>query len=193
MMGRRPGDPPSVKPPAGQGEPILYLDFDGVLHHEDVLWHPRRGAYMSPDASGHRLFEHVPILEQLLDRFPQVKIVLSTSWVRQYGFSGTAKRLGPVLRQRCIGATFHTGMRHCEDSFARLPRGLQVAEDVCRRQPRDWVALDDDHGDWPAKFESQLVRSDPVLGISAPAVLEELRAKLQAIAERTRADGGKLE
>lgn len=25
---------------------LLYLDFDGVLHHEDVRWSPKRGAYM---------------------------------------------------------------------------------------------------------------------------------------------------
>ena len=28
---------------------LLYLDFDGVLHPEDVLWHPKRGVYL-----GHR-------------------------------------------------------------------------------------------------------------------------------------------
>lgn len=31
--------------PVGRGELILYLDFDGVLHHENVLWHPRKGPY----------------------------------------------------------------------------------------------------------------------------------------------------
>ena len=27
---------------------IVYLDLDGVLHPEAVLWHPNRGIYMSP-------------------------------------------------------------------------------------------------------------------------------------------------
>ena len=27
---------------------VLYLDLDGVVHHEKVLWHPRKGIYMSP-------------------------------------------------------------------------------------------------------------------------------------------------
>ncbi len=30
------------KPPKGAGALVLYLDFDGVLHHENVLWHPKR-------------------------------------------------------------------------------------------------------------------------------------------------------
>jgi hypothetical protein len=178
-MGRWPGEPRPMKPPAGQGKPVLYLDFDGVLHHEEVYWDPRRGAYMA--AHGHKLFEHVSLLEDLLQPWPEVKIVLSTSWVRQYGFSGTAKRLGPALRARCIGSTWHTGMRAHEWSFARLPRGLQVVQDVQRRHPAAWVAVDDDHGDWPTQFESHLVRSHPFLGISAPTVLDGLREKIAAM------------
>jgi len=34
-MGRWPDEPRQVKPPVGQGEPVLYLDFDRVLHHEE--------------------------------------------------------------------------------------------------------------------------------------------------------------
>jgi hypothetical protein len=170
-----------MKPPAGQGKPVLYLDFDGVVHNEEVYWDPRRGAEMR--ARGHKLFEYVPLLEELLQPFPEMKIVLSTTWVRVYGFSRTANRLGPTLRARCIGSTWHTAMRPQEWSFARLPRGLQVVQDVQRRQPRAWVAVDDDYGDWPAQFEANLVRSNPVLGISAPVVYAELREKLRAIAE----------
>lgn len=33
-----------MKAPKGQGRPILYLDFDGPLHHDACLWHPRRAA-----------------------------------------------------------------------------------------------------------------------------------------------------
>lgn len=37
---------------------VLYLDLDGVVHHEKALWHPRKGIYMSPyEAAGHSLFE----------------------------------------------------------------------------------------------------------------------------------------
>lgn len=184
-MPRWPGEPRPMKPPAGKDALLLYLDFDGVLHHEDVICSRRRGAVMN--APGHRLFEHVPILEGVLQEWPQVKIVLATSWVRQYGFLGTARRLGPQLRARCIGATFHSGMRDNEWSFARLPRGLQVVQDVGRRQPADWVAVDDDHHDWPAQFEQHLVRSHPEQGLGAPAVLASLREKLAAMVDRQQA------
>jgi hypothetical protein len=167
-----------MKKPAGEDALVLYLDFDGVLHHENVLWHPRKGVYM--DAPGHELFEHAQLLEEVLMPYPQVRIVLSTSWVRQYGFTGTAKRLPPAVRARAIGATFHSRLRTAgiEYSFAMLPRGLQVVSDAVKRKPFDWLALDDDYRDWPVGSLDKLVRTDPQQGISAPAVLAELREKL---------------
>lgn len=30
----------------GTNELVLYLDFDGVLHHENCLWHPKLGDYV---------------------------------------------------------------------------------------------------------------------------------------------------
>ena len=136
-----------MKPPGGRNGLILYLDFDGVLHHENVLWHPRLGAYLSAP-EGYTLFQHALLLEQLLEPYPEVRIVLSTSWVRRYGCSRTAKNLRPSLRARVIGATFHSRME--KEPFLAAPRGMQVWSDVLRRKPRDWLALDDDYLHWPA-------------------------------------------
>lgn len=48
---------------AGQDEVVLYLDFDGVLHHENVTWHPKKGAVLHAPLP-HRLFQHVDLLEE---------------------------------------------------------------------------------------------------------------------------------
>ena len=114
------GDP---KTAAGRGAPVLYLDFDGVLHHENVLWHPKKGAYLNAPP-GHQLFQHVDLLAELLRPYPDLRIVLSTAWVIRYGYRRTAKRLPPTLRQRVIGSTFHSTME--PESFQGLPRGKQV-------------------------------------------------------------------
>lgn len=163
----------------GQGEVVLYLDFDGVLHHEDVWWHPRRGAYIN--TPGFTLFEHEHLLENVLLSFPEVRIVLSTSWVRVRRFGGAARRLSPCLRERVIGATFHTQMN--AGSFQALPRGVQIFSDVARRRPSHWVALDDDASGWPSEWIGHLIQTDEVLGISAPGVLENLRMHLQRISQ----------
>lgn len=158
---------------------MLYLDFDGVLHHESVFWHPRRGAYVGAEAAqaSRVLFEHAASLEEVLAPHPAVRIVLSTTWAIQYSFTGAARWLPAGLRERCIGSTWHSDMSG-ETEFARLGRPRQILADVQRRRPGAWLAIDDDCEGWPESLESHLVRSDPVHGISAPAVLQELREKL---------------
>lgn len=162
----------------GSGGRVLYLDFDGVLHHESVLWHPRVGAYLSaPD--GHVLFQHSELLEQLLAPYPQIEIVLSTSWAVRYGCAKAAKNLRPALRSRVIGATYHSRMLKHE--FIETPRGLQVCADVSRRKPRAWLALDDNNEGWPKHAQEHFVQTHEHLGISEPAVLETLKTKLSLL------------
>jgi hypothetical protein len=163
----------------GAGGLVLYLDYDGVLHHENCLWHPRRGAYLvAPER--YALFQHVGLLEQLLAPYPTVQIVLSTSWVLRYGCSATAKRLTPALQTRVIGATFHS--KHMrDDDFRYLLRGQQVFEDVLRRRPREWLALDDNSEGWPVNHAHRHVLTDAYEGISAPEVQAEIEHKLKEL------------
>jgi hypothetical protein len=173
-----------LKATAGRGELLLLLDFDGVLHHENVRWDQDRGLYLQAPAR-YSLFQHAQLLDEVLAPHPEVLIVLSTSWVRMFGISETAQRLPQTLRARVVGATFSPEMRHLEDAFAVMPRGLQVLSDVQRRQPRDWLAVDDDVIGWPEAHLHKVVQSDPYEGISAPVVLDELRRKLAAMCGRT--------
>lgn len=162
--------------PARPGGRVVYLDFDGVLHPEDVWRRPGWGPYVATPP-GHRLFEHAELLAESLEPFPDVRIVLSTSWVRVYhSVFKVARRLPDALRTRVVGATFHEEMQ--ADLFQQMPRGIQVWADVRRRLPTAWLALDDDDVDWPTVCRDCLVHTHPVLGISAPQVLAELQEKL---------------
>lgn len=164
------------KSPAGAGETVLYLDFDGVLHPENVVLHPGRGPVLHAP-SQFRLFQHVGLLESELAPYPRLRIVLSTSWVMHQGFARTARRLPLSIRDRIVGAIFHSSMDKRE--FRRAPRGMQVWSDVLRRRPRDWLAVDDDFLHWPAWCRDKYVRTHEQKGLSDPAVLEEFRVKLQ--------------
>ncbi|TAH10723.1 MAG: hypothetical protein EAZ11_11600 [Curvibacter sp.] len=161
----------------GTGKLVLYLDFDGVLHHENVWFHPNLGEYFpSHPPVQSKLFEHVPLLEQLLEPYPEICIVLSTSWVLRYGCAKTAKNLGPRLRQQVIGATFHSRMSR--QSFEYLYRGVQVMDDVRRRKPLDWLALDDTNEGWPVSADGHYIQTHSQLGIAEPQVLEATKARL---------------
>lgn len=172
----------SVKPPrAGCGLPVLYLDFDGPLHYDNACWHPRRGVYLVAPA-GHVLFQHVGLLEDALKPHPQVRIVLSTSWVRVFGYSRAKKWLSEALRARVIGATFHSRMNRFD--FEAMSRAEQILADVQRRRPSNWLALDNDGEGWPQDHREHLVLTDDRDGLSVPAVLAELRSKLAAMSAK---------
>ena len=163
----------------GTGAPVLYLDFDGVLHHENVFWHPNIGPYISGAPDGYVLFQHAELLEKMLQPYPKVEIVLSTSWVRRYGCASAAKQLRPSQRARVVGATFRARMG--VQDFLAKPRGMQVLDDALRRKPKSWLALDDDGLGWPEGSLAKLIKTHPHEGISDPAVQEELRAKLKEL------------
>ena len=156
---------------------ILYLDFDGVLHDERVYFHPRRGIYVETPVRV--LFEWMPILERLLLPHPDIRIVLSTSWVRVRSASFVIKNLSPSLQQRVIGTTI--GHHEIEKNpYSAVPRGLQVTQDMHRRAPAAWFAIDDDSLGWPAWSRENLIQTNGVRGISDP----EIQLAIQAMLER---------
>ena len=164
---------------------VLYLDLDGVVHHEKVLWHPRKGIYMSPyEAAGHSLFEWVPILESVLQPHPAVALVLSSTWCIRPGYSATLKRLPASLRARFIGGTYHRRVHGVDpwnlSMFRTTPRGVRVQEDAQRRRPQQWIALDDDLEDWPDSCRQNLVACEGTTSLSNPEVQHELREKLRS-------------
>jgi hypothetical protein len=179
-------DPTEQKPPPRhRGGLVLFLDFDGTLHPASVYRHPKQGVFLR-GAPGHTLFEHAELLARLLEPYPTVKIVLSTSWIQRYEGSipHVSRKLPSALRKRIIGATFHGRMDPVV--FSAMPRGWQIWSDVTRRHPSAWIALDDDDAGWPEWCRDHLVLCDPTLGISVPAVLEELERKLAEMHRQTR-------
>jgi hypothetical protein len=169
--------------PRRRGGTVLYLDFDGVLHPEEVWRYPGSGPYVA-SPRGHQVFEHAALLERCLEPYPSLRIVLSTNWVLVFrSVRKVARRLPPALRDRVVGATFHRQMDPAW--FRSIPRGVQVWGDVCRRTPDAWLALDDDDAGWPAVCRRHLVRTDPVLGLSAPSVLTELQTRLTTMYRST--------
>jgi hypothetical protein len=157
-------------------EKVLYLDFDGVLQHEDVRMSYKHGIFMA--APGRTMFEWMRFLEELLDPHPDVKIVLSTSWVRMRSYNFARAQLTPSLQARVIGATFHRReMRR--DEFDLMPRGAQVAQDVFRRGPKSWFAIDDDAEGWPAWCRDNLIKTDGAYGLSDPVIRRAVALMLE--------------
>jgi hypothetical protein len=142
---------------------VCVLDFDGVLHDDAVYCSPDRGMYL--DTPGRVLFEWMPILDELLAPYPELRVVLSTSWVRAKGLPFATSRLSPSLRSRVVGATFDNRLIQ-KAEFDLLPRGLQVWQDIERRAPVGWFAIDNDAAGWPQNCLDRLVLTEDRLGLS---------------------------
>jgi len=165
---------------------LLYLDFDGVLHADDVYWSPRVGIYMK--APGRQLFEWTDILTELLAPYPDVGIVLSTSWVRVRSFDYAKEQLSRTLQSKVVGATFHRreiGKRR----FDSMSRGAQIVADVQRRKPRNWLAVDNDDAGWPSQWRANLIKTEDDQGLSDLAVQESIRSRLAAFEVITKTEG----
>jgi len=154
--------------------PHLYLDYDGVLHPDPVFHNPGKGPVLAEQyASHHRLFENAELLTLMLEPYPEVQVVLSTSWVLAYGLAAARAPLPESLRNRVIGATFDPDRD--DHAFGSVARGYQIAADVKRRGLRCWVALDDNTRDWPARARRKLIATDPVMGLRGETAFKGLQ------------------
>lgn len=161
----------------------IYLDYDGVVHGGGATRH-RKPPNIRPELPGHELFEHLPILQSLLEPYPAVRIVLSTSWVRALDFGRAKNYLTPQLQQRVIGATYHRRlMLHRE--FDDTPRYSQILQDVERRRPHRWLAIDDDFGEGVPKWAwTYFVQTPSTQGLGSQAAVEEFKRRLEVVFKR---------
>lgn len=154
---------------------VLFLDFDGVLH-PDAAFRTKLGIELRAEGE---LMMHAPILYDLLQEFPTVKISLSTSWVRMLGYQRARAVLPENLRDRTLSATWHSRMRNtAREGYDMFTRYEQICGAVTRAGITRWVAIDDDPDfSWPSG-DSRLVRCDPDQGLGNLSTQEELRSKL---------------
>jgi hypothetical protein len=147
---------------------LLFLDVDGVL-----LPVPIPGEItpyqMTPYVSAIQLLDCtdwslVPALAAALRPFPEVQVVVSSTWRHQYELDVLAKRLAPLP---VVGTT----------GLAMDTRYEEIAAFMYKR-PEPWLALDDDDYGWDLARRWNLVQCDPHVGISDAARLDELVSKL---------------
>ena len=104
----------------------LFLDFDGVLH---------------ADFAGNEYFCHVPKLVDALAEFPDVRIVISSTWRLKRSADELRALLGPALGARVVGVTPELKA----DEYATYRRQNEIEAWLkANAKPWDnWIALDD--------------------------------------------------
>ncbi len=145
--------------------PVLFLDFDGVLHgaQEAALDDDGRVVLDNP-----RLFEHVPLLAAELAPYPDMRIVVSSDWQRLFDDASLVRLLGP-LGPRFFGATNNR-------AETRAHAILRCAE---RLRLTRWLALDDHESVVEAsRTDNRFIACPPSAGISDVVTLNTLRTRL---------------
>jgi len=169
--------------------PLLYLDYDGVLHPADVRvtkdepMQPR--VYSGGQPTDHQLFEHAALLERILQPFPDVRISLATSWVRTLGYEFAKQQLPPALRAHVVGTIWQGFLLN----YPPRTRHDAIAIDAEERGVERWLALDDDVDGWPeARRHLVVAPTNTWQGLAQPGVADELAHALDLLCS-----GGTLE
>ena len=126
---------------------ILFLDIDGVLH-------PTSGSKPFVPAC-------LSVLESLVSDFPDMEIVITSSWREEKPLSELKALLGAQLGSRVIGAT-----PIIDEPFLHNVRFHEVQAYLSQtnKPNRPWVAVDDEIGNYPAN--SPVIFTDRRTGIT---------------------------
>lgn len=117
--------------------PVLFLDFDGVLHSEPSL--PKEA------------FTQLPLIEAVLRDFPAVDIVISSTWRLDWMGDADAvaqlrRHFSPDIAPRVVGVTPFLG-RLRENGLDVLPYTRELECWAWLKSNRSvrtpWLALDD--------------------------------------------------
>lgn len=146
---------------------FLYLDFDGVLHPNGEP---------AIDESGRlchnpNLFCWLDDLQQVLDDFEEVRVIVSSDWRRLFDDETLIQLLGNV------GSRFF-GVVECTNT----ERYAEILQDSSRRNVMHWLAIDDHKSiRAAAPSDERLIFCWPDKGISELAKQEELNRKIRAL------------
>lgn len=145
---------------------ILFLDFDGVLH---------------PEIMGTPELCHLSALEELLREFPQVKLVLSTSWRIVYPQDSLLEVFASDIRGRIIGTTpnYDEIPPKMRESLSEFKRQAEIEAWLLQNSAGEHFIVIDDYASEFAPNWSPLLLVDGKTGMTAQ-YLQRLRAKLSA-------------
>lgn len=163
---------------------ILYLDFDGVLHADPVFLRNNQ-PHLDPEYGA--LFMWASVLEAALADYPDVRIVLSTSWASVMGFEYARDALPPSLGSRVIDCVWRLSdyPKHgiSKRAFNALSRYEQVMLHAKTLGGGEWLAIDNNHHGWPAEMRHRLVLTQDYEGLSDPIAQMDLIKKLHLMHE----------
>jgi HAD domain in Swiss Army Knife RNA repair proteins len=157
--------------------PTLFVDFDGTLHGGHALLDPN--GQVSLD-SGRPLFEYAPLLVEILKPYPNVEIVLTTSWLDTLPTLEVISYLPQELARRVVDTT-----RGRKARFSYMQNGSGRTDIITcyafGKRLEHWLAIDDSvygayhFGRVPGELMRNFVLLDATSGISDESAQQRIR------------------
>ncbi|WP_342959742.1 HAD domain-containing protein [Paraburkholderia azotifigens] len=156
--------------------PTLFVDFDGTLHVGNA--YIDENDEISLD-TGRPLLEFAPLLSELLAPYPDVAIVLTTSWARRLSEERVSAYLPAELRPRVVGTTRDIKPRrsYVHDGTERTHVIISYVYGKCLK---NWLAIDDAvfgaerFGREPGELVDHFLLLDPARGISDDSAMQRI-------------------
>ncbi|SFT95479.1 HAD domain-containing protein [Paraburkholderia aspalathi] len=157
--------------------PTLFLDFDGTLHVGHASMDDE--GIISLD-TGRPLFEYAPVLVKMLEPYPAVQIVLTTSWLQTMPTDKVMSYLPPELARKVVDTTQGRKAR-----FSYLLNGSGRTDVITcyayGQRLRNWLAIDDSvygayhFGREPGELVRNFVLLDSTRGINDEGAQQRIR------------------
>ncbi|MGF6977610.1 hypothetical protein QFZ94_006060 [Paraburkholderia sp. JPY465] len=154
---------------------ILYLNFDGVLHPDQVFY--ENGCIPSLLTPGHNALEYAELLANALEGYDEVAIVLNTWWTFYLGLDACKDLLPTTLAARVSGST----IQHI-DTYGSIPTRREETEfHIARQRSRPWMILDHNHARYRRDFQPNLLLLDPCEGLGSRAAQRSVERRLRLL------------
>lgn len=142
---------------------VLFLDFDGVLHAPKAIARAKPPLTPREILQGWpKTFEHLPVLQKLLEGHQEIAVVVSSSWRLFLDDDELRELLEP------ISSWF-------AESIQKGPRDVAIREWLRHQPGIDYVILDDVAKFFPGDWQ-RLILCNSALGLSDPTVQTKLHA-----------------
>jgi hypothetical protein len=157
--------------------PTLFVDFDGTLHVGNA--YIDENDEISLD-TGRPLLEFAELVVELLAPYPEVEIVLTTSWARRLPAEHVIAYLPPELRPRVVGTTSNIKPRRSY-VLDGSERTHIITSYAYGKRLKHWLAIDDAvfgaerFGRKPGELVEHFLLLDPTRGISDENALRRIR------------------
>ena len=172
--------------------PTLFVDYDGTLHAGHALLDTTTSEVTLD--SGRPLLEYAPLLAEMLEPYPAVEIVLTTSWLQKLPFDQVLSYLPQELGRRVVGTTLGIKPR-LSYVLNGSERTYVITSYVYGKGLKNWMAIDDSvygtlhFGRTPGEFADRFVLLDSSRGIRDEEAQRRIRGWLSSIhGDSTRGD-----